>query len=225
LEFFEEKTFDSFYTLKEYPARDIGEYLHDCCLITTGICKNFWDNIKQYHLEDILPNDNIIQKYMSHLDGKPIEQYVLDEINKYKKRLLTKLKDNNSKGYEKLVTAVKIYNRTHRKGHLLLPNNNNFDCEVPPFPIMDIYIHIVMRLAFSLENKINFLLFNLVSQLGEIVNMEEIEDQEQLEDEILEGGRDYFLSNMLKDKKFIELLRYIKKDFDSGFKQFIYYHH
>jgi hypothetical protein len=51
-----------------------------------------------------------------------------------------------------------------------------------------------------------------------------IENQEELEEEILELGRDYSLRHILKDKKFIELLKSIKSDFDRGYKQFLYYH-
>ena len=37
LEFFDEETIDSFYRLKEYPTRDIGEYLHECCSTTVSV--------------------------------------------------------------------------------------------------------------------------------------------------------------------------------------------
>ncbi len=85
LEFLEEETIDSFLSLTEYPTQDIGEFLHDCCSITADICKEFWTEIERYNITDILPNDDTIQKYMSYLDGKLVDQHILDEIKEYKK--------------------------------------------------------------------------------------------------------------------------------------------
>ena len=67
------------------------------------------------------------------------------------------------------------------------------------------------------------LAFNIVSQLGEMVINSKIESQDKLE-ELFEWGRDYSLRHMLKDKRFIELVRAVKKEFDIGYKQFLYYH-
>jgi hypothetical protein len=68
------------------------------------------------------------------------------------------------------------------------------------------------------------LAFNMVSILGEMILNTKIETQEKLEDFIERGGRDYSLLHMLKDKRFMELIREVKKEFDSGYKQFLYYH-
>jgi hypothetical protein len=226
LEFFDEETIDSFYRLKEYPTRDIGEYLHECCSITLTKCKSVWDKIKQYDLQDILPNDIIIQKYMAYLDGRPIDQNALNEIKQYKSKLLLKLQHNDDSKHDKLVTDVYWYNERYfeRYRHLYLPSNRNYREEKPPFPLLDIYYDIVWALEIDLEIKIKLLTFNLVSQLGEIINAEHIESKEQLEEEILELGRDYSLRHLLSDKKFIESVRNIKEDFDRGYKQFLYYH-
>jgi hypothetical protein len=67
------------------------------------------------------------------------------------------------------------------------------------------------------------LAFNIVSQLGEMVINSKIESQDKLEG-LFEWGRDYSLRHMLKDKRFIELVRALKKEFDIGYKQFLYYH-
>lgn len=67
------------------------------------------------------------------------------------------------------------------------------------------------------------LAFNIVSQLGEMITNSKIESQDKLED-FLEKGRDYSLRHILKDKKFIELVRAVKKEFDIGYTQFLYYH-
>ena len=90
--FFEDETIDSFHLLKPFPALDIEQYLHDCCSITINVCKSLWIIFERYNISDILPPDYIIQKYMPHLDNRPVEQYVLDDIKEYEKRLNNRLK-------------------------------------------------------------------------------------------------------------------------------------
>ncbi len=90
--------------------------------------------------------------------------------------------------------------------------------------LLEIYYSIVWKLAWTLETKLKSLAYDLVSQLGEIVNSEGVKTQEKLEEEILEGNRDYPLRHILKDKKFFDLARSIKNDFDVGYNQFLYYH-
>jgi hypothetical protein len=63
--------------------------------MTVDICKEFWTKIQRYNITDILPDDYIIQKYMSYLDGKPVDQNILDEIRDYEKRLSAKLGNDN----------------------------------------------------------------------------------------------------------------------------------
>src|SRR5215469_13391828 len=85
LQFFEEKTIDSFYRLGLFPTKEICDYLHDCCSVTISICREHWNKIKQFNIEDILPSDEVIQKYMAYLDGKKADQFVLKEIIQYEK--------------------------------------------------------------------------------------------------------------------------------------------
>ena len=49
---------------------------------------------------------------MSYLDGKPIDQHILDEIKEYEKRLMSKLDVNNSDNKE-LANAVDKYDGKH----------------------------------------------------------------------------------------------------------------
>jgi hypothetical protein len=65
LECLEEETVDSFRSLKEFPTEEIRDYLPECCSMTVDICKEFWTKIQRYNITDILPDDYIIQKYMS----------------------------------------------------------------------------------------------------------------------------------------------------------------
>lgn len=99
----------------------------------------------------------------------------------------------------------------------------NYAKERPPFPLLEIYYDIVWKLAWTLEIKIKSLVYDLVSQLGEIVNSERVKTREELEEEILEGNRDYSIRHILRDKKFFDIVIAIKKDFDIGYKQFQYY--
>ena len=52
--------------------------------------------MERYNISDILPPDDIIQKYMRHLDNRPVEQHVQDEIKEYEKRLIKRLANRES---------------------------------------------------------------------------------------------------------------------------------
>ena len=67
----------------------------------------------------------------------------------------------------------------------------------------------------SSEQKTKLLAFNIVSQLGEIITNYKIDSQDGLE-ELFEWGRDYSLRGILKDKRFIEIVRAVKEEFDTG---------
>jgi hypothetical protein len=61
----------------------------------------------------------------------------------------------------------------------------------------------------------------MASILEEMTLDTKIETQEKLEDFIEhEGNRDYSLLHMLKDKRLMELIREVKQEFDTGYKQF-----
>ena len=101
LQFFEEQTIDSFYLLKEFPTRDIGNYLYECGSITRDTCKKFWTKFNRYKITDILPSDDVIQKYMAYLDGKLVDQNVMNEIKEYERRLEKRLEKNSiENGFE-----------------------------------------------------------------------------------------------------------------------------
>jgi hypothetical protein len=224
LEFFNDETIDSFRTLKEFPTADIGEYLHDCCSYTLFVCKRFWYKINKFNIGDILPEEAIIQEYMSYLDGKTTEDRVLDEIEDYRKRLrkrLLEMRDSN-----KLMVVIDTHNSPYLLEGLPVNRNRNSTYVDPPFPLLDLYFSLVSELETALDSKAKALAFGLVSQLGEIVtNQKPIETQEKLEEGLLESGRDYSLYNLLNDKKFIPLVRSIRRDFEYGYKQFLYYHY
>jgi hypothetical protein len=210
LQSFEEGTISSFRSLKEFPTADIGEYLHECCLTTISICKRFWTKYSQYNLKNALPSDDIIQRYMAYIDGESVDRYVLDKIEEYRKGLPPHLQYPNSNDY--------FYKNAHP------PRKNKYNYKESPLPLLDIHFNIVVQLEITFEIKAKTLAFNLVSQLGEIVTSGElIKNKEELEEGLLESGRDYSLYNILNDKKFIELVRKIRRDFEYGYKQFLYY--
>jgi len=208
-QFFEDETIDSFASLKEFPTIDIGDYLHDCCSITSNVCKKFWSEIKQYQIDDILPSDEIIQKYMSYLDGKHVDRRVLNEIKEYENRLLRKYRSNDSDSsndkFRKNVLAEAVHDYNHayfnvpsRRSYLPrigmyahnIPNTRKcigiYAEEKPSFPLLDIYYVIIYELRTELEIRTKSLTNDLVTRLGEIVNSKKIETKEQLEDEILQ---------------------------------------
>lgn len=212
LDFFEEETIDSFHLLKDFPARNLEEYLHDCCSITSDICRRFWTRIQRYNIIDILPSDDIVQKYMSHLNGRPVEEHIFDEIKEYEKRLAKRL-DNNAEDSD-LVRAVGDYNAALDFGFYdqLL---NVIYSERPPFPLLDIYIDIPFHLIRILEEKTGFFIVSLVTELGKRVQQDGLDQQEESE-----WKRELSLDYILKDKRFIESVSALKKDFDKGYKQF-----
>ncbi|MGH9965345.1 MAG: hypothetical protein ACRD5E_11040 [Nitrososphaeraceae archaeon] len=235
LQFFEEQTIDSFHLLKEFPTRDIGDYLHECGSITRDICREFWTRFDRYKIADILPPDYVIQKYMAYLDNKSVDLNIQNEIRKYEERLEKRLKRCNTDGdseNKELARTVDFYNREyfqfHTKKYYEMHSNNpfirDFGKDRPPFPLLYIYYDIVVLLGNRLEEKTRLLAFSLVSQLGDLINSYKIQNKEDLEENILEERRDYSLRYMLKDKKIIDLIKDIKVDFDTGYKQFMYYH-
>jgi hypothetical protein len=234
LYFFENRTISSF-CLKDFPGQNIGEYLHDCASATINLCKRFWIELERVDLIHILPPDEIIQDYMSYLDGKKVEKDVLDEIKKYNERLQEKLYDNE-KGYnneferKELTQKVERYNDHYfsiftlkefkREG---FPCNRDYPKERPPFPFLEMYYKLIWYLRAILEEKAKSLVFNIVSSLGDIVGSEKIVYQEQLE-ELFHLQRDVAFLHIVKDKKFFKVLTELKKDFDLGYNQFLYYH-
>ena len=121
-------------------------------------------------------------------------------------------------GHHFSISAIRDYERSKS----IKPYNRNYLEERPPFPLLDIYYDVVWDLSISLEQKTKLLAFNIVSTLGEIITNSKIDSQEALE-ELFEKGRDYSLRGILKDKRFIEIVRAVKKEFDTGYKQFLYY--
>ena len=90
-EFLEQKTINNFDKLLNSIAIGLMGYMHDCCSLATDLCKSFWSSVESYKITDILPSDDIIQKYMADLDGKPIDEHVLNEIKEYEERLKKRL--------------------------------------------------------------------------------------------------------------------------------------
>jgi hypothetical protein len=143
--------------------------------------------------------------------------------------------DNNESDNKELASVVDKYDKEHFSPYAIReyeryksikPYNRNYLEERPPFPLLDIYYDLVWNLSIRLEEKIKLLAFNIVSILGEMIINSKIENQDKLDklEDSLEEGRDYSLRHILKDKRFIELVRAVKKEFDIGYKQFLYYH-
>jgi hypothetical protein len=155
----------------------------------------------------------------------------LDEIKEYEKRLNTKLGNDKKFNDKQLADALDNYDkkyfspegiRDYKIYKSFRPQIRNYMEERPPFPLLDIFHDIVWDLSERLKDKTKLLAFHIVSILGEIVNSKKIKNQDELE-ELFESARDYSLPHLLKDKRFIEIVRAVKKEFDIGYKQFLYY--
>jgi hypothetical protein len=210
LDFFEEETVDSFHLLKEFPARNIEGYLHDCCSITADICRSIWTMVERYNISDILPSDDVLQKYMSYLNGRPVEEQVLEEIKVYEERLAKRLESCRELKNNDLARAVDIYNvAADEAGYYDLLSDARYS-ERPPFPLLEMYTSI-WHLGNILEEKLGLFVFNLVTELGRVRLLNKEESQLK---------RDVSLNYILKDKRFLELASALKKDFDAGYEQF-----
>jgi len=200
LQFFEEKTIDSFYRLGLFPTKEICDYLHDCCSVTISICREHWNKIKQFNIEDILPSDEVIQKYMAYLDGKKAGQFVLKEIIQYEKRLLKQSQINEG--------LRLIYNR--------LKENQTASFKKAPVPLGYIYDNIVCIIKDELKAKIESLTNTLVTGLGEYISLFE-------EEKTVVSLSDHSLLHILKDEKFFKLVMTMKENFNLGYEKFLHY--
>ena len=115
--------------------------------------------------------------------------------------------------------GVRYYTRYKR----FRPQIRNYVEERPPFPLLDIFHDIVWDLSERLEDKTKLLAFHIVSILGDMVNIIKIKNQDELE-KLFESARDYSLPHLLGVKRFIEIVRAVKEEFDIGYKQFLCYH-
>jgi hypothetical protein len=216
LDFFEEETIDKFHSLADFPGMNIEQYLQDCCSLTVDICRKFWTHFQKYNITDILPTDDVIQKCLSSLEGTPVEEYVLNGIHEYQQKLAERLVN----GDKILINAVNDYNDYDTLEYYsqfvpYLPHHP------PPFPMVEIYMDIVVNLEHYLEEKAKLFAFNLITELGQRVpsypEYEVLAGQEKL----LAGlERDMSIDYIRKDKQFIEFVRSIKQVFDAGYKQF-----
>jgi hypothetical protein len=154
-------------------------------------------------------------KYLSYLDGKPIDDILLEEIETYENKLKDKMTNFPDK---KLLRHYQSNNYSFFKKEI---EETEEIVKEPPFPFGLLYVEMSI-LEVELEDKARLLAFDVIYELGDIINSQEIKSFNELE-EFLVGGRDYSLRNMLKDKKFLEMVKSIKQNFDSGYKQFIYY--
>ncbi|MDR4492629.1 MAG: hypothetical protein R2685_17335 [Candidatus Nitrosocosmicus sp.] len=222
LEYFEEETVDSIAKLKDSNTRELADYMYECCSATRKTCYDIWNKITKYGIDEILPSDKIIQDYMLYLDGRYVEDSVLMEIEQYKKRLQDyklNLKEESKFDleYEYLLRSKFPYDNEITEAK---KDPKNFE---PPFPFNYIYINL-NYLDISFEEKMESFAFYLATLIGGFADYHEAKNKEELNEALEWFGRDYSMLKMLKDKKLIQIIIKLKKEFDSGYKQFMYYH-
>ncbi|MGA9150530.1 MAG: hypothetical protein WBZ36_08125 [Candidatus Nitrosopolaris sp.] len=225
-ELFEQRTINHFPELPTFLAGDLNRYLHECCSYTTDVCRNsgFWYNTQRYKITDILPSDDILQKYMAHIAGEPVEEHVLDAIKEYEERLKKRLDENDVKDKE-LATRVEEYNSTWEGGKIEGPFSyrdeivEKVDClpKKPPFPLLHIY-DIVFNLDAMLEVKTRSFISNFIIKMGE--GIKEGEWGTDVNDEDSEINR-HALYYLVTDKRFMGLVNAFKSVFDTGCKHLI----
>ncbi|MGD1838588.1 MAG: hypothetical protein ACPKPY_11100 [Nitrososphaeraceae archaeon] len=231
LKYFEEKTIDSF-SDRGTKARVIDMYLSDyvveCCSLIKNRCSEIQNHLSKYdHLiRDILPPDNIIQKYMIYLDERSVEPNIIEEIEKYKSNLSMRLKPLNIKDFDF------TYN------YYLKSKHNTYDPELldmelekdptkivkePPFPLNYIYSEL-NSLDNLLYRKIRSLTTSLVNIIGTGIQLfEDLQEStgQKTIDLLLDNFGGKPMKCIIEDKKLSELVKDIKRLFDSGYAYFV----
>ena len=189
--------------------------MHDSCSLIVRKCKSIRNFIKKFEIDEILPKDESIQKYLSYLDGKPIDDNILQEIEVYGNKLNNKMTNFPDKN------LLRYYESNNYSFYKKEIEETKEIVKEPPFPFGLLYVEMSV-LEAELEDKARLLTFDLIYELGDIINTQQIKSFNELE-ELLSEGRDNSLRNMIKDRKFLAMVKSIKQNFDSGYKQFIYY--
>lgn len=227
LKYFEEETINACFThdgIKDYHLRN---YLFDCCSDSRKVCFEITELIQKYKLQDILPSDEIIQRYIIYLDDGPVDDDVLEEINKYKTKLADKLEDIR----EKMVDTDFNYNYylKYRKNHPERFDESVINVsrinEEPPFPFNYMYV-LLAELDYSLYEKLRSYTLLSISTIGEIAvasRISTIKDLQYMLD-YFERNNNHFLTRILKDRKFHTVMTGMYDEFVTGFKQFAYFH-
>ena len=213
LDFFEEKSIKSIYDSTEFPSNNISIYLMDCSSTITRQCRNIWNKINKYELNDTLPESETIHQYLSYIDfGKYTDDAFLQQIYLYKTRLKEKLKVIKD---QKLLKKWDFDN----KWYSIYIKKNLRPQEIPVFPLNVLYVEILW-LKLDLENKKKLLTFNLVSKIGGIKDSQKRKIKKEINLFRLETEKYQYILALLKDKKFIQSVKEIKQNFDLGYKQF-----
>jgi hypothetical protein len=214
-EFFsEQETINNFDKLPL--ATDLMGYLHDCCSLATDACRKFWSTIERYNVTDILPADDIIQKYMAHLDGKPAEEHVLNEIKEYEVRLKERFDD---------IAGLTLYSSdpdemlsrslgTDDYIMTIIPNSDKISR--PPFPLGEMYVDIVWKLNMALQEKTRSLIFSFVRKVGERIVKKIAWDDDGLSLHEMDLSRRHSFDYVVADKRFMGLVNSLNEDFDAG---------
>lgn len=195
LEYFEESTIDSIGTLKDDNTDEIGEYLKTSCNLIKKSCSHIWETINKCNINKLLPSDDIIQKYISHLDGKPLDQNVQNEIEQYELRLKSWLNTNYAEISSKQLDDVIFYKyyssfRHYYQHESETQQGSQFHItEEPPFPLNYIYTELI-ELDSSLYDNVKSLAIYLVNIMGR-----HAEKYIPYYEEILEDYRQFKLDN------------------------------
>lgn len=221
-ELLEKEAISKFRELPDYFQMGIKQYLHECCSTTIDLCERFWRGIERFKIANILPSDDILQKYMSYLGGNKVEQRVLDEIKEYEERLKKRLDSGEAKDKELVNEVEKYYDWSDLTDNV--PEFMSLPDRKPPYPLLEMYVFVVSNLDTMLEAKTESFIFNFVTFVGKNVNY-----MQNLAAENETGPLAADLSHLgikgvyyiAKDRRFMELLMAFKKDFDAGFKHLI----
>jgi hypothetical protein len=91
-------------------------------------------------------------------------------LDEYEKTLMNRLDNIGGSKDKELMGTVDRYNEWADMGYYDLIVHNFSAERPPPFPLLDMYQHMVWHLGAILEEKTRFFVFSFVIQLGEGVN-------------------------------------------------------
>jgi hypothetical protein len=191
-------------------ATDLMVYLHECCSLATDVCRKFWSTIERYNVTDILPADDIIQKYMAHLDGKPAEEHVLNEIKEYEVRLKERFDD---------IAGLTLYSSDPHEmadDYIMTVIPNGDKISRPPFPLGEMYVDIVWKLNTAIQEKTKSLIFSFVRKVGERIVKRIAWDDEGVSLHEMDLSRRHSFDYVVADKRFMGLVNSLNEDFDAG---------
>lgn len=147
---------------------------------------------------------------MAHLDGKPAEEHVLNEIKEYEVRLKERFDD---------IAGLTLYSSDPHEmadDYIMTVIPNGDKISRPPFPLGEMYVDIVWKLNTAIQEKTKSLIFSFVRKVGERIVKRIAWDDEGVSLHEMDLSRRHSFDYVVADKRFMGLVNSLNEDFDAG---------